>query len=442
METLRTLFERIEYREVSRLFDDLEQTFSALTEQINLELPENVSGNDIAVILERNADKWDEIISLKQEGGIYISQAHGIYGVINNEWQKQLQNGNNEIFYAKEIVRRWFFEMHKPESFVGLLFIHQRMRQLRQLIELFQRRIDKKKVTSRHLFERGFALLYHINGVGYLERVFNPHERYDYRKTISFLRSLERWGWSIPEKPRIDWEKDATQAAIKVDKLYEHLKYADLAYRNHTTKGFLVDALNPYMIHFAKYGGENINGRFQLQGNMNGFVGYKNDKTIIVGLSGTELISCKNWKTNICQYFGRLDPVYLQAAGLVNSVWLSKTHKNGFKQKRVIVCGHSLGGGMMQFAIGMNGKSDIEGYGYNSAGLSRPNLQDVWFYRPLYVHHLYQPVDAVFVLPFTMQLGKSVKSAGAVLGPIRAHLIGALRKYAGTHKNEVALIKQ
>ena len=90
METLRTLFERIEYREVSRLFDDLEQTFSALTEQINLELPENVSGNDIAAILERNADKWDEIISLKQEGGIYISQAHGIYGVINNEWQKQL----------------------------------------------------------------------------------------------------------------------------------------------------------------------------------------------------------------------------------------------------------------------------------------------------------------------------------------------------------------
>ena len=351
-----------------------------------------------------------------------------------------MQNGKNEIYYATETVRRWFIEMHKPDSFVGLLFVHQRMRQLRQLIELFQRRTDKKKVTSRHLFERGFALLYHINGIGYLERVFNPHEIYNYRSTIGYLKSLKRWVWSTSEKPRIDWEKDATQAAIKADMLYEHLKYADLAYRNHTAKGFLVDVLNPYTIHFTKYGGENINGRFQLQGNMNGFVGYRNDKTIIVGLSGTEFLSIKNWKTNICQYLGRLDPVYLQAAGLVNSVWLSKTHKNGFKQKRVIVCGHSLGGGMMQFAIGMNGKSDMEGYGYNSAGLSSPNLQDVWLYRPLCIHHLYQPVDAVFILPFTVQLGKSVKSERTVLGPIRAHLIRALRKYARTHRYEVAMI--
>ena len=138
METLRTVFERIEYREVSRLFDELEQTFSVLTEQINLEIPENVSENDIASILERNADEWDEIIEQNQGGNKYISQAYGIYGLINNDWHNLLQNGNNEIYYATETVRRWFIEMHKPESFVGLLFIHQRMRQLRQLIELFQ----------------------------------------------------------------------------------------------------------------------------------------------------------------------------------------------------------------------------------------------------------------------------------------------------------------
>ena len=59
---LRTLFEDIEFDELSGPFDGLEQTFSALVEQINLELPENASENDIAAILERNANEWDEII--------------------------------------------------------------------------------------------------------------------------------------------------------------------------------------------------------------------------------------------------------------------------------------------------------------------------------------------------------------------------------------------
>ena len=79
METLRTVFERIEYREVSRLFDELEQTFSVLTEQINLEIPENVSENDIASILERNADEWDEIIEQNQGGNKYINSTEMVH---------------------------------------------------------------------------------------------------------------------------------------------------------------------------------------------------------------------------------------------------------------------------------------------------------------------------------------------------------------------------
>ena len=439
MKMLRTLFEGIEYDEVSGAFDGLEQTFSALVEPINLELPEIITENDVMTILKKNADEWDEIIRQNQEVENYITQTQGIYRQINSYWLKLLQADKVDIYDATELVQKWFNEMHRPDSFSCLLFIHQRMRQLRHLVELFQRRTDKKKVTNRHLFERGFALL-DTDGIRYLERVFNPHEGIVDRGTFGFLSSLKGWAWSYPIRPHIDWEKDATQVSIKADILYNHLKYADLAYRNHTTKGLVVDVLSPYTIHFNKYGGESISGRFQLQGNMNGFVGYRNDNTIVVGLSGTEPFSCKNWKTNACQYFGRMDPVYLQAAGLVNSVWLSKTHKKGFKQKKVIVCGHSLGGGLMQFAIGLNGKIDMEGYGYNSAGLSRPNMQDVWLDKPLKIHHIYQPMDAVFVLPFAVQLGRAVKSEGTVLDPIRAHLIGALRKYAGMHRYEVAMV--
>ena len=94
----------------------------------------------------------------------------------------------------------------------------------------------------------------------------------------------------------------------------------------------------------------------------------------------------------------------------------------------------------MQFALGVNGKDDMFGYGYNSAGLSMHNLQEIRFDKELNIYHLYQPMDAVFVLPFTSQLGKSVKSKKFVIGAIRAHLMGSLRRNAGAYKNCVALI--
>ena len=53
MKMLRTLFEGIEYDEVSGAFDGLEQTFSALVEPINLELPEIITENDVMTILKK-----------------------------------------------------------------------------------------------------------------------------------------------------------------------------------------------------------------------------------------------------------------------------------------------------------------------------------------------------------------------------------------------------
>lgn len=53
MKMLRTLFEGIEYDEVFGAFDGLEQTFSALVEPINLEVPENITENDVMTILEK-----------------------------------------------------------------------------------------------------------------------------------------------------------------------------------------------------------------------------------------------------------------------------------------------------------------------------------------------------------------------------------------------------
>ena len=439
MKTLRTLFEGVEYKEVSKSFEGLEQTFLALTENINIELPENPTEQDIRTELEKNAEQWDAIIFNNHEfGEKYRSQAMEIISAVNYSWEKLIKNGEINDNETIEPLRTWFYQLQAPYSFSNLLYTHQRLRQLKQMIELYQPNTDLETKTSCHLFERGVALL-HTNGPGYLRKVFETGEKHEYDRTINFLSSLKDWICSNSIVPRINWINKPTLIKAAAERLYQHLKYADLAYRNHTKKGRLVETLKPYTLHIKKYGGMNVKGRFHLQGNMNGFVGYKDDKTIVVGFSGTEILSRKNWKTNICQYFGRLDPVYMQAAGLVHSILMGKSHKRGFKNSKVIVCGHSLGGGLMQYALGLNHRhNEIEGYGYNSAGLSWPNMRDMEFCKPLNILHLYQPVDVVFVLPFACQLGEAVKSKGMVFGPIRAHLISALKKYAGRHKNTIA----
>lgn len=438
MKTIQTLFEIIRYDEISGLFDRLEQSYSALTEPINLEIPEDAGVEEVMASIERHAELWDRIIESNQARKEYLQQAKNILITILGRWRRFWEEG---LLYDEEIVeplQKWSDELNTPYSFAYLLYVHQRLRQLKQMVELYQRQADMATITSRHLFEQGFALL-HIDSSRYMRMVFNHSYSYDYDNSLRFISSLVGF-CTLHGKPLIDWIKKSPEARTARHSLYKNLKYADLAYRNHTKKGKNLEVLTPYTLHLSKYAGGNIEGRFRLKGNMNGFVGYRKDNTIVIGFSGTEFFSRKNWKTNICQYCGKLAPEYLQAAGLVHSVWMGKTHKKGFKKSKVIVCGHSLGGGLMQFAVGMNGKDDMFGYGYNSAGLSMHNLQEIRFDRKLNIFHLYQPMDAVFVLPFTSQLGKSVKSKKFVIGAIRAHLIGSLRRNAGAYKNCVALI--
>ena len=47
MKTIQALFEIIRYDEISGLFDRLEQSYSALTESINLEIPEDAGVEEV-----------------------------------------------------------------------------------------------------------------------------------------------------------------------------------------------------------------------------------------------------------------------------------------------------------------------------------------------------------------------------------------------------------
>jgi len=162
-------------------------------------------------------------------------------------------------------------------------------------------------------------------------------------------------------------------------------------------------------------------------------VGYRdignNKKEIIIGFSGTELCSIKNWSTNFHQFFGGLPLPYIQAYDIVESIWVGTRHKKGFKNAQIRVYGHSLGGGLMQYAVGRSSATDILGFGYNSAGLSFNNTKLLNYTDPQkQIYHLYNPCDVVFILPSSIQLGVAVRFERKTLGPITAHITSTIRR--------------
>lgn len=185
MKTIQTLFETIRYDEISGLFDRLEQSYSALTEPINLEIPEEASVEEVMASIERHAVLWDRIIERNQAGREYLHLAQNIIQTIIGRWKRFWEEG---LLYDEEVVeplQKWLDELNTPYSFAYLLYVHQRLRQLRQMVELYQRQADMATITSRHLFEQGFALL-HTDSRRYMRMVFDHSDSYVYDNSLRF----------------------------------------------------------------------------------------------------------------------------------------------------------------------------------------------------------------------------------------------------------------
>lgn len=241
------------------------------------------------------------------------------------------------------------------------------------------------------------------------------------------------------------WIKEKNEKQMTREQLNAGMKYADLAYGQPIDLDYPAEILHPYLINFrcSPKDRQKSNGFFHFERNMKGFVAYTDEESprIILGFAGTNPLSLENWKTDIGQFFCGPNLPYLCAYGMLNSILMGKSHRKNFKDSIVEVYGHSLGGGMMQFAVANNNSDMIRGYGYNSAGLGVNTISAMEYWNISNISHLYQPMDAVFMLPHTYQLGKAVKVKGVPIPePITAHVMATLKLRRGKHENETAWI--
>ena len=246
-------------------------------------------------------------------------------------------------------------------------------------------------------------------------------------------------------QPRV-WMKPSPQLIAATDRLNDGTKFAQLAYgQSNIIKGNMT-TLHPYIIHFGHgiQGKQDTNGFFHLQRNMSGYIAYTGeaDPRITYGLTGTKPSSLANWKTNFGQYFCGPNLPYMYAWGILDSILLGKSHRDGFKDSRVEVYGHSLGGGMMQYAVANHPSDMVSGYGYNSAGLGGKTIESMQHFNVSKITHLYLPYDFVFKIPGSFQLGWAVKIAGSpVINLLKAHCLKEMQRRSGRYQHDVACIK-
>lgn len=86
-------------------------------------------------------------------------------------------------------------------------------------------------------------------------------------------------------------------------------------------------------------------------------------------------VMVQNIVTDIFQYLDVPSKTYFEAVGILNDVMKS------FPNRNIYVFGHSLGGGLMQYACTVLNNSRLHGYGYNSAGLSDNTVKTIPGYK-------------------------------------------------------------
>lgn len=316
----------------------------------------------------------------------------------------------NEILM--EIVR--LVCLHNPDVEGGSLALY-----------YYQRDLEKEERTIRSELLRLGHLLYLIE-TSSLDKYQGKRDTLE----LMFVRNPLKLA-------RIDWSKDVKRK----DSLERGIRYAALAYRQHVPNGNVMP-ITAFSLP-GKGALKGINGRFHFGVlNLNGYIGIPQNtgrKRIVLAFSGTEFrlqMNQMNWVTNFCQ--GLLGPtiVYRVASGILNHLYEYQSSIKSMKSYRIEVYGHSLGGGLMQYAVSSLGVQNVRGYGYNSASL---NWMNYWSENPWKnISHLYLPNDVIFKIT-GVQLGRAVNMNATINSMVEAHKLEIMQANSA-YPNESALL--
>lgn len=203
------------------------------------------------------------------------------------------------------------------------------------------------------------------------------------------------------------------------------ISFADLAYKE-SDADYDNTIVRPLESASVLVGGHEISGHFDLGDGLKGFIAKRHQPfgDIVIGFRGTD--SKSNILTDVLQYCICDDIVYRKALGFVIKV------TEHYPDQDINVFGHSLGGGLTQFAVAASEKHNVFGYGYNSAGLSRLTLSRMPQLNQMpNVTHFHLRNDVVFNIGH--HVGEQIHSAscfhtGADMAKIlKVHSVDLLR---------------
>jgi len=200
------------------------------------------------------------------------------------------------------------------------------------------------------------------------------------------------------------------QCATKVSsKIKPGILYSELAYGIFERKHKIPrpQKVYPLSIMIKK---DSINGKFDFPCQTKGYIATQSNinsspNPIVLSFRGTNLKNIGNIFTDIYQLFLGPDAAYRCALGLLLAI------RKHYPNSRIDVFGHSLGGGLSQFAVAASLDKNAYAYCYNAAGLGEETFNIITKITKKSHHHnilhLYHDYDIVSKVGY--QLGAYYK---------------------------------
>lgn len=245
-------------------------------------------------------------------------------------------------------------------------------------------------------------------------------------KDFAMSCALGDWNFALKAANLLVFNSLGHKAGKKTScPLYEMIPAAALSYKLHAHQCPPDNPLYTLQGEPISFQNSILKPRFELAKGLKGFVGFDRwHDCFVLSFRGTN--NAYNVLTDIHQALFGADIAYIMSVGILGK--LAEQHP----KEKIQVVGHSLGGGLAQYATLAIDSPKINTCCYNSAGLSTQSVYQLKN-RQLHnsvVEHLHIENDVVFKIG--NQLG-SYFSIPAGCNPKEAHKMSTVRKQTGNY---------